>query len=549
MPAPLWFKCNPYSAVVANGNSGANPAMNWASGQFQSITLTANATATFAPPPAGTSLYLLITQDPTGGRTLALPASVSFVGGIAPALDGAPGSSSFLELFYDGATYWAQLTSEQAPGTNGYNPSWYAAGAIFIDPQNVSGTASDGNNGTSAATALRTYREAVRRWGSTKMTLVVATAISFLSSHTDDSDPVIFEPVVSGNVQVSIQGAAPASVAAVFTLNSAKNRAVGTNSLLSGSFSAGAPAVGKLVANTTAGKSSRAWIYNSAGGANWTMTQPLAPGAVGGSVSPAEVDSWASTDTVNVLTPVAVNIVKIAPVSDTGNKPVTLYQLTIFDPGGANTNPCVLSGNVQTLECSSQRKVIWADTPTGELQYITNHIALGAVQSYSGAPCFFAGATTAAISYIPSSGGAYFDADHIIGAVLVFAGTQGAFGLVALDALVIIAAGTLTQERFFYGSSVVYGTGANTIRSQSYTRYSNGTGGTFVAAFTAPGLVTGFLLNGTGTGQSHTRATPDVIASAIATTPANLDAAAGPAGFGGTAFNLGGAQLSNTTLV
>jgi hypothetical protein len=436
-------------------------------------------------------------------------------------------------------------TSANAPGTPGYNPAWYSLVQIFIDPQNVSGTASNSNNGTTSATAISTWAEAVRRWGSVAPQIAVSLAITFLSSHVDDTDPVVWNPIINASAQLSIWGTVPASVAAVFTLNTAKNHAVGTNAVLTGSFSAGAPTAGKLIQNTTATKSSRAWICATDGGANWIISQPLALGAVGTGVPQAEVNSWTSADTVNVLTPVAVNVVQVAPVSDTGNKTLTLYQLTIFDPGGAGTNPCVLSGNVETIECSSQRNIIWSDAPTAELQYASNHLYLGNLFSYTGSPTMLAGATMGTgTTYLVSSGGAFFDGDHIIGANTTLAGTQMIFGLVALLNGISVAAGTLTQEPFFYGSSVIYGTGGNNINLQSYTRLTQGTGGTFVAAFTAPALVTGILLNGAATGQSHTGATPDVIASAITTTPAHLDATAGPAGFGGTAFNMGGASVS-----
>jgi hypothetical protein len=70
-------------------------------------------------------------------------------------------------------------------------------------------------------------------------------------------------------------------------------------------------------------------------------------------------------------------------------------------------------------------------------------------------------------------------------------------------------------------------------------------GNSFTSLFTASGLVTGIQLNGAfNTACSHTNAAPDVINCGITTTPAHLDAAAGAAGFGQNAFNLGGASVS-----
>ena len=41
-------------------------------------------------------------------------------------------------------------SADFAPGTPSYNPAWYAQTAVYIDPQNVSGVASDANAGTTA---------------------------------------------------------------------------------------------------------------------------------------------------------------------------------------------------------------------------------------------------------------------------------------------------------------------------------------------------------------------------------------------------------------
>jgi hypothetical protein len=80
------------------------------------------------------------------------------------------------------------------------------------------------------------------------------------------------------------------------------------------------------------------------------------------------------------------------------------------------------------------------------------------------------------------------------------------------------------------------------MKGASHLTESNGA--TFVASFTAPGLVTGIKINGNTTASCHTAADPDVIHSAT-TTPAHLDAACGAGtGLGSDAFIFGGASVS-----
>ena len=459
-----------------------------------------------------------------------------------------PVQGQSVELIYEvSTTRWKTAISyagSGAPGTAAYNPGWYAAGTINIDPQNVEGTSSDANAGTSTGTALRTWAEAVRRWGSTAPALSVATAITFLSSHTNGTDPVVFIPTVSGNVQVSIQGAAPASVAAVFTRNTAKSRAAGTNALLTGSFSAGAPAQGKLVQNTTAGKSSRAWIAATDGGANWKISQPLTPGAIGGAVG-TEVDTWTSTDTVDILTPVAVNIVLVGMSEDLAQQGV-IYQLTIFDPAGAGNSTVEISGNWGTLEVSSQRNVLYSDAPIDVTQNITNSLTLGAQVAFTGGPARLAGAAYADASSTFACAYAYWDLDTIIGdGFTSLAVPQAYLGLVALDGATGVSTGVTILTPFYGATNVLYGTAGSALQWYNRSRCYLGAG-TWTQGITAPAMTGGIGLNASLTANSQTVAGGVVtIHAGITTSVANLDAAAGVAGFGGTAFNLAGASLSN----
>jgi hypothetical protein len=437
-----------------------------------------------------------------------------------------------------------------ATGNTPIVPVSWTVPAWFVDPQNVSTTASDQNDCVTAVTACIHWSEiAVHRFGFSGACpaewAAQNTAITFLSSHTDDTDPVLWCPIVKGNAVVSIRGAAPSSVPAVFTLVTAKNTNAGTNALLVGSFSAGVPAVGKMVQNTTGGKSSRAWIYKTAGGANWTITQPLALGAVGTPPPQAEVDTWVSLDTVNVLTPVSVNLVKIAPTPDVGSPGFYLYQMTFFDPSGPNTNVVEISGSVNAVECSSQRRITYSNS-LGASQNMSNVFGLGVEFTATGRPVRIAGALASPGVSAYNAATEVFDGDIIVGTLLFLGGNNTLFGNVAIDNQVSLFNGALSLGGIFYaGNGVIYGTGANTVNVVGNSKFVNFTGGTYVAAFTAPGLVTGIQINGAATGSCNTGADPAVIHNAT-TTPAHLDAACGAGtGLGGIAFKLGGAMVSN----
>ena len=54
------------------GNSGAGITINWNNGPVQRVTLTDNATLTFANPQSGSSYTLVLVQDGTGGRSVTL---------------------------------------------------------------------------------------------------------------------------------------------------------------------------------------------------------------------------------------------------------------------------------------------------------------------------------------------------------------------------------------------------------------------------------------------------------------------------------------------
>ena len=67
--------------------------------------------------------------------------------------------------------------------------------AWFVDPQNVTTTASDNNTGLTSGAALRTKAEIIRRWGTNSPILNgINVVITYLSADTNGNDPGIFKP-------------------------------------------------------------------------------------------------------------------------------------------------------------------------------------------------------------------------------------------------------------------------------------------------------------------------------------------------------------------
>lgn len=97
-----------FAAEVDNGNSGAAATIDFASGQKQRITLTANTTLTISAPPGVGDYKLRLIQDATGGRTVTftgLSASRWWGSATQPEFNTAANGETLLALYHDGANY------------------------------------------------------------------------------------------------------------------------------------------------------------------------------------------------------------------------------------------------------------------------------------------------------------------------------------------------------------------------------------------------------------------------------------------------------------
>ncbi len=449
-----------------------------------------------------------------------------------------------------------QIVLGSGPLLSGTPLTWTQA-TWYIDPANSSAAASDNNSGLTSGAPLLTFKGLISKWGgTTSPTLRQSTNVTFLSSHTDNTDPVILDVLLGNGANFTLQGTTPTTVSTGVVLSgtTAKSRTAGSNSLLITTLGSSG-AAGQLVQNTTVGKTSRAWSYKSLGGNSFSMTQPLVlitPPTTAGS-GPAEVDTWANTDTVNLLHPISINIAKVSAsqLDPNGgfNNQLYVYQCTVLDPVSVGSSLLEIKTNVQFTECAIQRYLSLQGGGAYGRGFANCLILGGGLATTSGTttnndPFIVAGALVASTFGTNMNGVALFDGDVIIGDILTL-GNGGAFGCCYLDAQVTVGGNSTVGSSDYNGFvGVVYGSGANTINLQGTSRMAN-LHGTFVPVLTAPGLITGVKLNGSATGHSVIPGSPDVFNGGIATTPANLDATAGASGFGGTAFNFGGASISN----
>ncbi len=135
------------------------------------------------------------------------------------------------------------------------------------------------------------------------------------------------------------------------------------------------------------------------------------------------------------------------------------------------------------------------------------------------------------------------DGDFILGGAAFWSNVQ--LGFVYLDGNLTLS-GRALFDTGAAGGHVIYGTAGKVmaLRDAGHGLLT----GTFTNGWTAPTLVTGVTIDGATTASSIAyAANVGTIHNGITTSVANLDAAAGAAGFGGSAFNLGGSSVSSLT--
>lgn len=269
------------------------------------------------------------------------------------------------QLRMSGVETLAALALARASGESTLVPraSWKQA-SWFVDPQNVSGHASDANDGLTALTPLKTYAEIVTRWGTFSPILVQTTTITFLSSHTDDSDPVIASPILSGTapffsgVSLVFVGGTTRTLLGTIAAVVAQNRATGQ--LWQANIGTPvAPFVGQLFHDITTG--AFAYIRRDAGADLAELQQPMSQSTVVG-VVPTEL-TVGMGDSFEILEQLRVNFVRLSCTNEilTYSGPdsvngVVVTNLVAMDPSGfSSENYLVVGTSVHFLDSTIER--------------------------------------------------------------------------------------------------------------------------------------------------------------------------------------------------
>jgi len=440
------------------------------------------------------------------------------------------------------------------------NPGPWSQAAFFIDPANSTGFANDFNSGADAAHPVLSYNFGVaQKWGTYSPMLRQNTVLTWLSSQpAGNGDPVIFTPIMVG-VTATITaplGAAQQIFAGALGAVTPKNRA--TQQLLEADLGFAAP-IGSLVQNTTAGKSSYAWVYLNVAGTVFALTQPLAPAAlpVLNAVLPVEVDTWAPGDSIVIFAPIEVNVVEVCPTVAEYNAPnftapVQINHVHLTSANGPFNSEVFLGSDVFTSECSIDPLLNDTSGATDEVfGYWNAFVSTGAITKSVGAlgSVFWGGALLAA------DDGAVvtweFDFDAIldagparinIEAPLTYSSNdnneQGTFYVAG----VIRLGGDIgfRNPGSFSGTSLVWGPGSIDVVGAARIYYNPGAGGA-TATFTQTG---GLQLNSQASATAYD-GTTGLWTILIPITAANLDTPISGGGFGGTAINPGGAAYTN----
>jgi hypothetical protein len=222
-------------------------------------------------------------------------------------------------------------------------PAW------FIDPANISGTASDSNDCTTPLTACRTYQEiAVHRWATYSPRLRQATTLTWLSNDLSTTDPVYFNPYVENGAAVTMVGTLTQVASGSLANLVPKNRL--SSQLLNVTLAADMMQP-TLVKNTT--RSTGAWLYKLVSGTTWALSQPLPTPTSNGNITPNEDDSWSGGDAYAAYTLPTINLREVVNhQTNFTNGTILIKNLVLGAPN--SLDPIHIEGVINIAECSIQ---------------------------------------------------------------------------------------------------------------------------------------------------------------------------------------------------
>jgi hypothetical protein len=415
-------------------------------------------------------------------------------------------------------------TSDPAPGTPSYNPSWYANTNIYLDPVN----GKDTNSGVSSSSALKTMSQVVQRYGSSTPQLVFGQSLTIhqLTAQTLNVDAFFFSPKCSGGGNYTWL-ATPTLVGAPFSPTSVTAKvqtAAGNDLILNGNLPVGA-APGQIVQNLTKGSSAK--ILSLAGG-DATVTQPMANfAAVVAFPSLSEDNTWASTDSYQLSQPLLCNYKQVTAVGGDIDATITygtywIQGIEIADSSGANGN------SVFAIDSPAIACVLWLCTFDPYVQ------ATGSAYVMYFVSCTFRGGCNIAGPYMTIAGGssvagpdgnftaneALIDCDFIVDSMTVYGGTV--LGAVHVTTLLSVdQPGGGAIEPANTATAIVWGAGTGEVSGCQFRNRTNGLWANCLklAALHLEGQTTASSFNSAASGNPYT--------AGITITSANLDTGGG----------------------
>lgn len=107
-----YLRSNGHPTLYDAGNSGTSIEIDWNNGPVQKVTLTGNANITFVNPVSGGTYTLILVQDATGGRVIALT-GWDF-GDNSPSYNTTATRKNVVSGLYDGTEYMAAFAVQGA---------------------------------------------------------------------------------------------------------------------------------------------------------------------------------------------------------------------------------------------------------------------------------------------------------------------------------------------------------------------------------------------------------------------------------------------------
>lgn len=417
------------------------------------------------------------------------------------------------------------------PNTPPLNGSWTQTD-WYISPA----TGNNANTGL-LGSPLATKAEVARRMGTWSPCLNgITVTIHYLDSDTNLNDPSLFAPFcINGSYFIQTSPLPAATFTGTLNVVTAKNTA--TNTILSSSFNVttGAVAANMMLVNTTRGNS-RAFAQRNKGAGVWQISQPLTPYVLNTFPGPTENNAWATTDNIIGYTLTNVNIPKQDGTTlefdgAFGNSNL-IYQLNIWSSGAIDSFVMRAEAQPFVVECSCVRNMACNGAITQAAIQLQNVAVTGTAFMNSSATNgifvfggYFAAGSITGVSFanstILTSGIVIQQSNSMVSFAIDTGVVATLYGNVVLPAAGsgrIYGPGTLNvagQLTFGAGQSAVNQLPVATLQlNGKTTAYSNVTAG------------------GAGSGGITT-------AHNLNLTAANLDAAAGAAGFGGSAYGAG----------